>query len=159
MCHQSDGSGIPRVFPSLATSSIVNGDLREMVNTVVMGKDRTAMQPFGLQLDQSQLASVISYVRSTYGKIETDQETLSQLVASAINELKIQEDANKKELQNQKNELNSISTPNDLFIKSYSYEKTDQDLAKYGYRLLIDKFPTSDLMLKAIDRLDKIDAR
>ena len=56
-----------------------------------------------------------------------------------------------------KKELNGLATPGKLFSKSYSYEDANIELARYGYKLLVEKYPDSPLIVKAIDRIDKID--
>jgi mono/diheme cytochrome c family protein len=74
-CHQATGKGLPGVFPPLDGSEWVNGDPRVVANILlhgingelsVMGQTyKGAMPAFG-QLDDADLAAVISHVRSAW---------------------------------------------------------------------------------------------
>jgi cytochrome c oxidase subunit 2 len=63
-CHGVTGQGIPGVFPALAGSPIATGDVKTHINIVLNGKAGTAMQAFGKQLSDSDLAAVITYERN-----------------------------------------------------------------------------------------------
>jgi mono/diheme cytochrome c family protein len=64
-CHQPQGQGIPGVFPSLAGDAFVKGDPSIVVSTVLSG--RNGMPSFRNELDDAQLAAVISFIRSSWG--------------------------------------------------------------------------------------------
>lgn len=66
-CHQVNGQGIPPAFPSLVGQGLAVGDLQENIDIVLYGKSGTAMQAFGQQLNAAEIASVITYVRNTWG--------------------------------------------------------------------------------------------
>jgi cytochrome c oxidase subunit 2 len=66
-CHQANGRGTPPAFPPLAGSKVVNGPKEGHVDMVLNGKPGTAMQPFGKQLSDTDIAAVISYERSSWG--------------------------------------------------------------------------------------------
>mgnify|MGYP001824611341 FL=1 len=66
-CHQAEGQGIPGVFPAIAGSAIAKGDVAAHVDIVVNGKDGTAMQAFGEQLGDTDLAAVVTYQRNAFG--------------------------------------------------------------------------------------------
>ena len=67
-CHQANGQGIPNVFPALAGSALATtGAIEEHADTVVNGRAGTAMQAFGAQLDDVELAAVITYTRNAWG--------------------------------------------------------------------------------------------
>lgn len=66
-CHQLNGAGIPGVFPGLVGSPIATGPLNAHLNIVLKGKSGTAMQPFGAQLNNTDLAAVITYERNAWG--------------------------------------------------------------------------------------------
>jgi cytochrome c oxidase subunit 2 len=66
-CHQVTGLGIPGVFPALKGSKIVTGDLSAHLGVVLNGRPGTAMQAFGKQLSDADIASVITYERNAFG--------------------------------------------------------------------------------------------
>jgi len=63
-CHGVTGQGIPGVFPAIAGSPIATGDVKTHINIVLNGKAGTAMQAFGKQFSDSDLAAVITYERN-----------------------------------------------------------------------------------------------
>jgi len=67
-CHGVTGAGIPGVFPALTGSSIANNsDPKGHIDIVLNGKAGTAMQAYGKQLSDSDLAAVITYERNALG--------------------------------------------------------------------------------------------
>lgn len=66
-CHQATGEGIPNVFPALKGSAIATGDVAAHINIVLHGKPGTAMQAFGPQLSDADLAALITYERNAWG--------------------------------------------------------------------------------------------
>lgn len=66
-CHQVTGTGIPGVFPAIKGSPIVLGDIKEHILLVLNGKTGTAMQAFGPQLSNAELAAVLTYQRNAFG--------------------------------------------------------------------------------------------
>ena len=66
-CHQANGKGNPPAFPPLAGSKIVNGPKEGHMDIVLNGKPGTAMQAFGKQLSDTDIAAVISYERNSFG--------------------------------------------------------------------------------------------
>ena len=66
-CHQSSGEGIPGAFPGLKGSAIAIGDVAKHIDVVVNGVEATAMQAFGAQLNDADLAAVITYERNAWG--------------------------------------------------------------------------------------------
>jgi cytochrome c oxidase subunit 2 len=71
-CHQAGGEGIPNVFPGLKGSAIATGPAAQHINIVVHGKSGTAMQAFGAQLNDADLAAVITYERNAWGNNKGD---------------------------------------------------------------------------------------
>lgn len=75
-CHQSDGNGVPGMFPSLHNTKWVNGDASTMIGIVLNGMDEeievngeyfnTAMAPLP-QLTNEEIADILTYVRKKYG--------------------------------------------------------------------------------------------
>ncbi|MGO4707341.1 cytochrome c [Microvirga sp. 2MCAF38] len=76
-CHALDGSGVPNLFPSLAASSSLRSfDPTTLIRVVLRGARSVAtdaeptapaMPAFGWQLDDEQVAAVLTYVRNSWG--------------------------------------------------------------------------------------------
>jgi cytochrome c oxidase subunit 2 len=66
-CHQPNGEGVPPAFPALKGSKIATGAVDAHMNMVLNGKQGTAMQAFGAQLNEVDLAAVITYERNAWG--------------------------------------------------------------------------------------------
>lgn len=66
-CHQINGQGLPPAFPSLKDSDIVLHDLPGHLHRVIFGVPNTAMQAFGSQLSDVDIAAVITYERNAFG--------------------------------------------------------------------------------------------
>lgn len=66
-CHQANGEGVPNVFPALKGSPIALGDVAKHIDVVVNGVPATTMQAFGAQLNDADIASVITYERNKWG--------------------------------------------------------------------------------------------
>jgi cytochrome c oxidase subunit 2 len=66
-CHQATGKGMPPAFPALSGSKVVNGDKNVQIALVLNGKQGTAMAAFGKQLNDTELASVLTYTRNSWG--------------------------------------------------------------------------------------------
>ncbi|HEB81785.1 MAG TPA: cytochrome c oxidase subunit II [Gammaproteobacteria bacterium] len=66
-CHQVSGKGMPGVFPALAGSKIATGDIAAHINIVLNGKSGTAMAAWGAQLNNLEIAAVITYERNAWG--------------------------------------------------------------------------------------------
>jgi cytochrome c oxidase subunit 2 len=71
-CHGVTGQGIPGVFPAISGSPIASGDINAHINIVMDGKAGTAMQAFGKQLSDSDLAAVITYERNALNNSSGD---------------------------------------------------------------------------------------
>ena len=66
-CHGPTGAGIPGAFPAMTGSPIVIGDPAAHIDIVVNGKAGTAMAAFKSQLNDVDLAAVITYERNALG--------------------------------------------------------------------------------------------
>jgi mono/diheme cytochrome c family protein len=76
-CHQANGEGVPGTFPPLAKNSTVAGDATKVIHIVkyglsgavtVDGKAYNGMMPaWGQQLSNGDIASVITYIRASWG--------------------------------------------------------------------------------------------
>lgn len=85
VCHQPTGLGIPGAFPAIKGSPVATGALSAHLNVVVNGRSGTAMQAFGNQLSDQELAAVISYQRNAWGN-----NTGDAVQASDVNAFKSQ---------------------------------------------------------------------
>ena len=71
-CHQQDGRGTPPTFPAITGSPIATGPLDAHLDRVMNGKPGTAMAAFAGQLDDSDLAAVITFQRNALGNAVGD---------------------------------------------------------------------------------------
>ncbi len=60
-CHQANGKGVPGSFPALDGDKTVLGPKDAQIQTVLHGRPGTAMAAFGGQLNDVEIASVITY--------------------------------------------------------------------------------------------------
>jgi len=66
-CHGPTGAGIPGIFPAMTNSPVATGDAAEHVNVVMNGKAGTAMAAYKSQLNDVDLAAVITFERNSFG--------------------------------------------------------------------------------------------
>ncbi len=66
-CHQANGKGTPPAFPPLDGSKIANGPKGPHLDIVINGKQGTAMAAFGKQLNDTEIAAVVTYERNAWG--------------------------------------------------------------------------------------------
>lgn len=71
-CHGPTGAGIPGVFPAITGSPIATGDVDAHIDIVMHGKTGTAMQAFAAQLNDVEMASVITFERNALGNATGD---------------------------------------------------------------------------------------
>ena len=77
-CHQPNGKGIPAVFPPLDGSDWLEADTTLLAKIVLRGLQgpvtvngttyNSVMAPLGDVLKDPEIADVLNYVRTTYGK-------------------------------------------------------------------------------------------
>jgi mono/diheme cytochrome c family protein len=89
-CHQPNGQGVSGTFPPLAGNPVVTGDPTKVIRIVkyglngqiqVKGQTYNGMMPaWGQQLSNSDIAAVITYVRSSWGN-SASAVTTSQVSA------------------------------------------------------------------------------
>lgn len=80
-CHGPEGQGVGQQFPPLAGSAISTGPVDAHIDIVLNGKSGTAMAPFGPQLDDTELAGVVTYERNAFGNDTGDVVQPSQVAA------------------------------------------------------------------------------
>jgi cytochrome c oxidase subunit 2 len=66
VCHQATGKGSPPAFPPLDGSKTVLGPKDEQIKTILNGRPKTAMVSFAGQLNDVELASVITFTRNSW---------------------------------------------------------------------------------------------
>ena len=68
-CHQTNGQGIPGIFPALAGSDIVMKNKDKNIEILMEGVQGAAMNSFSY-LSEVELAAVITYTRQSWGNAE-----------------------------------------------------------------------------------------
>ncbi|MCP3689152.1 MAG: cytochrome c oxidase subunit II [Gammaproteobacteria bacterium] len=66
-CHMPTGVGVPGVFPGLKGSQVATGDIAKHIEVVLRGVAGTAMAPWGNQLNDLELAAIVTYERNAWG--------------------------------------------------------------------------------------------
>jgi nitrite reductase (NO-forming) len=76
VCHQANGEGLANVFPPLAKSDLIAADPKRPVRIVlqglsgkvaVNGKDYTSVMPPMTQLNDDEIANIVTYVLNSWG--------------------------------------------------------------------------------------------
>lgn len=80
-CHQPTGLGMPPAFPALKGSKTATGPVKDHLNTVINGRTGTAMQAFGSQLSDVELATIITYERNAWGNNTGDMVQPADIAA------------------------------------------------------------------------------
>lgn len=80
-CHQVNGMGIPGAFKPLVGSPVTTGPVEAHIDTVMNGVPGTAMAPFGMQLNDVDVAAVITYERNSWGNDMGDAVQPSTIAA------------------------------------------------------------------------------
>ena len=65
-CHQGSGKGVVGAFPALDASKIVMGPKADNIQILLKGKAGTAMQSYAAQLNDVEIAAVITYTRASW---------------------------------------------------------------------------------------------
>jgi len=68
-CHQTNGQGIPGIFPALAGSDVVLNNKERNIEILMEGVQGAAMNSFSY-LSEVELAAVITYTRQSWGNKE-----------------------------------------------------------------------------------------
>jgi mono/diheme cytochrome c family protein len=67
-CHRTSGLGLPPTFPALKGSALVQGPPAPLIQVVLKGRKGLATMPaWAPNLDDGQLAAILTYVRSAWG--------------------------------------------------------------------------------------------
>src|SRR3990172_7201743 len=79
-CHGANGEGMGP-FPKMTGSKIANGPLADHLGIVMNGKAGTAMQAFAAQLNDADIAAVVTFERNGFGNKTGDAIQPSQVKA------------------------------------------------------------------------------
>ncbi|MDO8966943.1 PQQ-dependent sugar dehydrogenase [Algoriphagus sp.] len=63
-CHKANGTGLSEVFPTLAGSTLVKGNVKPLIQLVLKGKNQ--MPAFGF-LSNREAAEILTYIRQNWG--------------------------------------------------------------------------------------------
>lgn len=67
VCHQLGGEGLPPAFPALKGGAITTGPLPEHINIILKGKLEKGMPAWAEQMNNLEIAAVITYERNAWG--------------------------------------------------------------------------------------------
>jgi cytochrome c oxidase subunit II len=81
-CHQANGEGVPGAFPGLKGSAVATGPIPAHVDIIINGKSGTAMAAFGGQLNDVDIAAVVTYERNAWGNDKGDLVQPSEVKAA-----------------------------------------------------------------------------
>ena len=81
-CHQANGEGLAGVFPGLKGSAIATGEVSQHIGRVMNGVAGTAMAAFAGQMNDVDLAAVITYERNAWGNNVGDMVQPSDIKAA-----------------------------------------------------------------------------
>ena len=108
-CHKLDGSGFPPIYPPLQADSVaVGGSVARHIDIVVQGIPGTAMQAFGLQLSDLQIASIVTYERNAWDNNTGD---VVQPSTVAIQKAKFAKEKEKKIKEKEAKSLQKLKKP------------------------------------------------
>ena len=80
-CHGVEGQGVPNVFPPMAGSPVATGPVDAHIDIILLGKEGTAMQAFGAQFNDADIAAVTTYERNAFGNNTGDLVQPAQVKA------------------------------------------------------------------------------
>ena len=90
VCHRADGSGMPPAYPAMKGSKIATGPVDAHIHIVLFGKPHTAMQAFGEQLTDTDIAAVITYERNSWGNDKAGPTAGGMVQPSQVEKAKTQ---------------------------------------------------------------------
>jgi len=83
VCHQPDGKGMPPTFPALSGGQIATGPKAAHIDIVLHGSKKNPMMvAWGPQLNDMELAAVITYERNAFGNSVGDAVQPSEIAAA-----------------------------------------------------------------------------
>lgn len=81
-CHRPDGRGIPPMYPALRGSSIaIGGPISRHIDTILNGVPGSAMQPYKDQLNDEEIAAIVTYERNAWENNTNDVVQAAEVAA------------------------------------------------------------------------------
>lgn len=77
-CHQANGKGVPGSFPALDGDKTVLGPKDAQLDVVLHGRPGTAMAAFGGQLNDVEIAAVVTYTRNAWSNAGKGEDPVVQ---------------------------------------------------------------------------------
>lgn len=77
-CHQANGQGVPGSFPALDGAKTVLGPKDAQLDVVLHGRPGTAMAAFGGQLNDVEIAAVVTYTRNAWSNTGKGEDPVVQ---------------------------------------------------------------------------------
>ena len=84
-CHQLDGGGVPHHIAGIAGSDVATGDLDQHLKVVLEGRAGTTMRAFGTELDDVELAALMTYQRNAFGNATGDLVQPATVAVARLN--------------------------------------------------------------------------
>ena len=84
-CHQLDGGGVPHHIAGIAGSDVATGDLDQHLEVVLEGRAGTTMRAFGTELDDVELAALMTYQRNAFGNATGDLVQPATVAVARLN--------------------------------------------------------------------------
>ena len=75
-CHQTNGSGVPMMFPPISESDIISGDPEKLIKLIfegmsgpveIKGEEYNSIMPPQNNLDDQQIADLLTFLRKSFG--------------------------------------------------------------------------------------------
>lgn len=88
VCHKADGSGMLPAFPAIKNSPVANGPIAKHIDLILNGEKNTAMQAFGSQLNDADIAAVVTYQRNAFGNNKGDLVQPKDIKTARTKEIK-----------------------------------------------------------------------
>ena len=84
-CHQLDGGGVPNHIAAIAGSAVAIGDVEEHLRVVLEGRAGTTMRAFASELDDVELAALMTYQRNAFGNATGDLVQPAAIAVARLN--------------------------------------------------------------------------
>ena len=85
MCHQFDGGGVPHYITAISGNPVATGDIEQHLKIVLDGLAGTSMRAFAPELDDVEVAAVLTYQRNAFGNQTGDLVQPAAVAAARVN--------------------------------------------------------------------------